>query len=358
MRPAERRHFFSDMLGNRTLGVMVLAQGTFKDVGGQAFYVNKAKRLNWGVNGGRIPYLQGFAFQSLNADGSVNVTQVLQRIYLSQASLMGAYPFSTTRRVESNIGVQRISFDLEEQTFLFNRFGQLIDRRINPLDSRDAINLATVSLALVGDNSNSAFTSPVSGGRYRLEVAQAVGTENFTSVVADIRRYFSPSNSITFAARALHFGRYAHSLDTDRTTAAIQPYFLGYETLIRGYSFESLGAEECAATALEPGAVPGSCPAFDRLFGHRLGVANLEVRVPFLGTGAVRAHQLPVPTYGDLHLCRRRSRLQQFQRSQIRLRALGWPAGAGVLCGVRGALQYFRFPDPGGLPGLPVPATG
>ena len=54
--------FFSDMLGNRTLGVMVLAQGTFKDVGGQVFYVNKAKRLNWGVNGGRIPYLQGYAF--------------------------------------------------------------------------------------------------------------------------------------------------------------------------------------------------------------------------------------------------------------------------------------------------------
>ena len=294
--------FFSDMLGNRTLGVMVLAQGTFKDLGGQAFYVNKAKRLNWGVNGGRVPYLQGYAFQSLNADGSVNVTQVLQRIYLSQASLMGAYPFSTTRRMEGNIGIQRISFDIEELTYTYF-FNQLVDRRQRSLDSRDAVNLASVSLALVGDNSNSAFTSPVSGGRYRLEVGQAIGigtSPSFTSVVADIRRYFSPSNSITFAARALHFGRYAHSLDTDRTTAAIQPYFLGYETLIRGYSFESLGPEECAATALEPGAVPGSCPAFDRLFGHRLGVANLEVRVPFLGTerfGLINFPYLPTEIF-------------------------------------------------------------
>ena len=303
--------FFSDMLGNRTLGVMVLAQGSFKDIGGQAFYVNKAKRLNWGVNGGRIPYLQGYAFQSLNGDGSVNVTQVLQRIYLSQASLMGAYPFSTTRRVEGNIGVQRISFDLEEQTFLFNNFGQLIDRRVNSLDSRDAINLATVSLALVGDNSNSAFTGPVSGARYRLEVGQAIGigtnSPSFTSVVADIRRYFSPSNSITFAARGLHFGRYGNNLDTNRTTAAIQPYFLGYETLIRGYSFESLDAEECAATALEPGAVEGSCPAFERLFGHRLGVVNLEVRVPFLGTerfGLINFPYLPTElfVFGDAGL--------------------------------------------------------
>ena len=299
--------FFSDMLGNRTLGVMVLATGTFKDIGGQAFYVNQAKRLNWGVNGGRIAFRQGFAGQSRNLDGTVNVTQILQRIYLSQASLMGAYPFSTTRRVEANIGVQRISFDLEEQTFLFNNFGQLINRRVNSLESRDAINLATVSLALVGDNSNSAFTGPVSGGRYRLEVAQTVGTENFTSVVADFRRYFSPNNSITFAARGLHFGRYAHNLDTNRTTAAIQPYFLGYETLIRGYSFESLDAEECAATALEPGAVGGSCPAFERLFGQRLGVVNLEVRVPLFGTERFGLFNFPyLPTelfvFGDAGL--------------------------------------------------------
>ena len=311
--------FFSDMLGNRTLGMMVLATGTFKDIGGQAFYVNQAKRLNWGVNGGRIPYRQGFAFQELNADGSVNVTQVLQRIFVSQANLMGAYPFSTTRRVEANIGVQRISFDLEEMTFTYF-LNQLVDRQQRSLNSREdcqrfldreqcpeTINLATVSLALVGDNSNSAFTSPVSGGRYRLEVGQAVGTKNFTSIVADYRRYFSPNNSITFAARGLHFGRYGHNLDRNRRTATIQPYFLGYETLIRGYSYESLEPEECAATALEPGAVEGSCPAFDRLFGHRLGVVNLEVRVPFFGTerfGLINFPYLPTEifTFADVGL--------------------------------------------------------
>ena len=291
--------FFSDMLGNRTLGLMVLAQGSFKDVGGQAFYVNQAKRLNWGVNGGRIPYLQGYAFQSLNGDGSVNVTQVLQRIYLAQTSLMAAYPFSTTRRVEANVGVQRISFDLEEQTYTYF-FNQLVDVQRRSLPSREAINLATVSLALVGDNSNSAFTGPVSGGRYRLEVAQSVGTKNFTSLVMDYRRYFAPTRGLTFAARGLHFGRYGADLDPNRITAAIQPYFLGYETLIRGYSYESLEPEECAATALEPGAVGGSCPAFERLFGHRLGVVNLEARVPFFGTeryGLFNFPYLPTELY-------------------------------------------------------------
>ena len=291
--------FFSDMLGNRTLGMMVLATGTFKDLGGQAFYVNQAKRLNWGVNGGRVPYLQGFVAQSLNADGTVNVTQVLQRIYVAQANLMGAYPFSTTRRVEANVGVQRISFDLEELAYTY--FGnQLVDRQQRSLPSRPPLNLATASLALVGDNSNSAFTSPVSGGRYRLEVAQAVGTESFTSVVVDYRRYFNPFGNVTVAGRGLHFARYFHTLDTDRTTAAIQPYFLGYETLIRGYSYESLEPVECAVSALEPGAVGGSCPAFERLFGHRLGVANFEIRLPFLGTerfGLINFPYLPTELF-------------------------------------------------------------
>jgi len=292
--------FFSDMLGNRTLGVMVLAQGTFKDIGGQVFYVNKAKRLNWGVNGGRIPYLQGYAFQSFNPDGTQTITEVIQRIYVNQASLMGAYPFSTTRRVEGNIGVQRYSYDLEQRVSIFSG-GFYLGSQVTSLPSRPAINLASASIALVGDNSNIAYTSPVSGGRYRLEVGQSVGTLNFTSLVLDVRRYFSPNNSITFAARALHFGRYGNNLDTDRNTASIQPYFLGYETFIRGYAFESFQPAECAATALEPGAVVGSCPGFDRLFGHRLGVLNFEIRVPFLGNerfGLINFPYLPTELFG------------------------------------------------------------
>ena len=294
--------FFSDMLGNRSLGLMIMAQGSFKDVGGQVFYVNQAKRLNWGVSGGRTPYIQGYSFLGFNPDGSQSVTQFIQRIYVSQANYMAAYPFSTTRRVEGNIGVQRYSFDTEEQVYIYNSFGQLLDFRQTSLDSRDAINLASASVALVGDNSNTGFTSPVSGGRYRLEVGQAVGTKTFTSVVGDVRRYISPGRNITFAARALHFGRYGKNLQpNDRLNAAIQPYFLGYETFIRGYSFESFDQTECTATQSDPGAVTGSCPGFDRLFGHRLGVVNLELRVPLLGTprfGLISFPYLPTEVFG------------------------------------------------------------
>ena len=336
--------YFSDMLGNRTLGVMVLAQGTFKDIGGQAFYINQAKRLNWGVNGGRIPYLQGYAFQSLNPDGTQSITQVLQRIFVTQASLMGAYPFSTTRRVEGNIGVQRISYDLEQQESIFDgcdlsgRCAFFLGSQRSSLNSDedclrvtgrscpDAINLVSASVALVGDNSNTGYTSPVSGGRYRLEAGQAVGSINFTSLVLDVRRYFSPNNGITFAVRGLHFGRYGNNLDENRITAAIQPYFLGYETLIRGYDYGSFfdGAQdrppECGTSAA------GGCPVLDRLFGHRLGVVNLEVRVPFFGNERIGLFNFPyLPTelfgfadaglafnsFGDVEFTFARSRSQK-----------------------------------------------
>ena len=276
--------YFSDMLGNRTLGVMVLAQGTLKDFGGQAFFTNQAKRLNWGVSGGRIPYMQGYSYYSDNPDGTISIIEQIQRIYVNQASLMGAYPFSTTRRVEGNIGVQRYSYDFEQRESVFDPYGYFIGSKVEPLPSRPAINLASASVALVGDKSNSAFTGPVSGGRFRLEVSQSMGSVNFTSLVLDVRRYFNPNKNITFAARALHFGRYGNSLETDRSVATIQPYFLGYETFIRGYAYESFQPEECAASAAETNAAVGSCPAFDRLFGHRIGVVNLEVRIPLFGT--------------------------------------------------------------------------
>jgi dipeptidyl aminopeptidase/acylaminoacyl peptidase len=281
--------FFSDMLGNRSAGVLLQANGTFKDVGGQGFYLNQEKRLNWGVAGGRIPYLQGF--QRFGVDEETNtpfIGLIRQRIFVSSTNFITAYPFSTTRRVEASVGMTRYSYDLEEDRFFLNGNGQVFNAdRIN-LGSRPALNLATASIALVGDNSFMGFTSPVSGGRFRFELGQTMGTENFTMVLADYRRYFSPSNVITFAVRGQHIARYGNELDPNfQSGSAIQPYFLGFETLIRGYAFESFERQECDAARVEAGAVIGGqfdCPGLDRLMGHKIGVINAEFRIPVLGT--------------------------------------------------------------------------
>lgn len=302
--------FFSDMLGNRSLGVMVQANGTFKDIGGQVFYMNQEKRLNWGVSGGRIPFLQGFQRFGQDENGNPFIGLIRQRIFISSANLITAYPFSTTRRVEASVGLTRYSYDVEEDRFFLNNLGQIFDADRISHPSPDALNLATVSIALVGDNSFMGFTSPVSGSRFRFELGQIMGTENFTTVLADYRRYFRLNSNLTFAVRGEHIARYGNELDPDfQSGSAIQPYFLGFETLIRGYAFESFEAEECAAALRESGAVGGqfNCPGVDRLMGHKLGFINAEFRVPVLGTerfGLINFPFLPTEflVFGDAGL--------------------------------------------------------
>jgi dipeptidyl aminopeptidase/acylaminoacyl peptidase len=268
--------FFSDMLGNRFLGVAFQAQGTLKDLGGQFLYQNRERRWNWGFAGGRIPNLFLRSGFGIREDGSGVVLQERLRIFQSQAMGMAAYPFSTTRRVEFTSGVTRYSFDLERELFVFDPFGRLVERRRENVSDElpDPLNLAQASVALVGDNSFMGFTGPIRGSRYRIEAGVTTGTLNFNTLTLDYRRYFNPTTELTFAIRGMHFGRYG----SDVHGSVLQPIFLGWENFIRGYSpFSFEPARECSA-----GNGLG-CPELQRLMGQRVGVVNAEVRIPLLG---------------------------------------------------------------------------
>jgi Tol biopolymer transport system component len=272
--------FFSDMLGDKILGVSLMAQGTFKDIGGQAFYADMGDRWNWAVAGGRIPYLIPFYTREIDDFGPY-LAQNLYRIFITSAQGQVAYPFSSTQRFELAAGVTRHSFDLEIDKFYYDAFNRIVDYQREDGVAPDPLNLVQGSAALVGDNAFFGFVSPIRGGRYRLEVEQSVGTVDFTTVTADFRRYYNPTLNLTVGVRGLHFGRYA--LDSEESEAGgfgiLRPLFLGYETLVRGYAYESFETSECQAGASQE----NTCPTLNRLFGHRLGVANLEVRIPFIG---------------------------------------------------------------------------
>ncbi len=150
----------------------------------------------------------------------------------------------------------------------------------------DTLSLGTSSAALVYDTSIFGATSPVGGQRYRLEVAPTFGTLNFASVLADYRRYFMPAPFYTLAGRILHYGRYGTEGEDER----LYPLYLGYPSLVRGYDVNTLDASECPTTILS------GCPAFDRLLGSRLLVANLEFRFPLLRPfGASQGMYGPLP---------------------------------------------------------------
>jgi outer membrane protein assembly factor BamA len=88
---------------------------------------------------------------------------------------------------------------------------------------------------------------------------------------------------VTFAVRAMHYGRYGSGANDPR----FQSIYLGYPELIRGYS--NINANECVPTA------NSQCPIFDQLFGSRMIVANAELRAPLWGLLRGRLAYGPVP---------------------------------------------------------------
>jgi Tol biopolymer transport system component len=287
---------FGDMLGDQQLvTAFQLNSGltnsfSFKDAAAQLAYFNQAHRWNWGVVGGQIPYLSG-GFQSGIGTVGNQPAQIEQTIIFRQTEqsvgAVTAYPFSRARRLEFQGGLTRVSFDQTVQTTAFSlNTGDVLvnDSTTTPLGR--SLTLATTSAALVLDTSNFGATSPVQGQRYRLEASPTFGSLQYTSLLADYRRYFMPVSFYTVAARVMHYGRYGSGADDER----LFPLFLGYPDLVRGYDVGSFDASDCIPSTVS------SCPQFDRLEGSRMLVANLEFRFPLLRPfGATQGMYGPVP---------------------------------------------------------------
>jgi len=298
--------FFSDMLGNKNLVVVAQANGTFKDIGGQVQYMDRGKRFNYGGMIGHMALVYGYPTGGYDQSGFLVYNDLRQRIFIDQAIGIGSYPFSMTRRAEVFGGYSRYSFDYELIQYISSPLGQSRNRQrfdkcsdLDPADVQsgtvlcepDAINLFQVGVAYVGDFSSFGYTSPLQGGRYRLQVAPRIGSNDFISVLADYRRYFF-ANPVTFAVRGLHAGNYGPKLDEDGVFAREYlhaPYYPGF---LRGYSRSSFDAAECGDLA---------CSVFARLEGTRVAMASAEVRIPFFGTetlGLVNFPYFPLEIVG------------------------------------------------------------
>ncbi len=287
--------FFSDMLGNHNLAIIAQANGTIKDVGGQVSYLNQKNRLNYGLTAGHIPFLLGGSYMYFQQDPRTgDIIRVIEeqryRIFIDQVSAVGAYPFSTTRRVEVSGGFVRYGYDFEVERYIIDPFGQVYrDRESLPAPPASYFFLGSVGI--VGDYSMSAFTSPIVGGRYRFQIAPMVGTDRFVTVHADYRRYlyFKP---FTFAVRGLHIGNYGAKLD-DETVFGRE--YLGssyYPGFVRGYGFNSFDeGEECTRRP------DGRCAESQRLFGTRIALLSAELRIPLLGPKVLALFDFPyLPT--------------------------------------------------------------
>jgi Tol biopolymer transport system component len=295
--------FFSDVLGRHNVGFTFQGGGgggtgssnLGEQLGGELFYLNQTRRLNWGADLVHVPYVYGAVdyfvapYQGGVAEFYVQDRQVQ---LVSDGTLFAQYPFSTTRRVEVAGGMQRYSYKVEREIFVVQG-GQIVEREKSRLPGSFAITFAKASTAFVGDSSTYGFISPIAGTRYRYEIEALQGDLNFQTALADWRRYFF-NRPVTLAVRGLHFGRYGEGGDDIR----LSPLYLGQGSIMRGYDPYSIDPIECGSGG------DGSCPVFDRLVGSRIVAGSVEVRAPLLGTrefGLINASFLPTEifAFGD-----------------------------------------------------------
>jgi hypothetical protein len=267
---------FSDILGNHLVATSAQVTSRFDEFGGSAFYLNRRHRWNWGVGVDSTPYVsRAYETGFVRQGGEDLYLEREYRILQSDRGFTGllAYPFSTAQRFEVSGGLRQLGLKQDVTERLFDTFGNQLSQERTDLSSFPTLNLGQAAAALVYDTSISGITSPIRGSRYRLELSQTGGSLNYTGVLTDLRTYLMPVRPFTFALRGMYYGRYGSGAEDQ----LLPTLYLGYPGLVRGYDPGSFQAGECGAQ------INGSCPAFDRLIGSRVAIANAELRFPLWG---------------------------------------------------------------------------
>jgi Tol biopolymer transport system component len=266
---------FSDMLGDRMLGVMAQAGGTPQDLGGLLVYVDRRRRWNYALTVEQLPYRVGDMYALRDPiTSNVLVTERIRRQTSGGTFGVAAYPFSAGTRAEFSGGLQWLTYTEESRTSVYDPVTEeLIERGPIEHSRAPALQLARVSAALVRDTSFFGGTSPIYGGRGRLEIGQSVGSLQYTTVLVDVRRYFMPKRPVTFAVRGVHLGRYGRDSEDER----VVDIYIGHPESVHGYGYGSFTPIECPDGSIE------QCPVFSSMLGSRAAVVNFEARAPLVG---------------------------------------------------------------------------
>jgi Tol biopolymer transport system component len=221
----------SDMLGNHRIGVSVMNQSSYLAPDFIAQYGFLTHRTDVGA--------MIYNYHEYHILGGIQRRRgILQRITGLGAYLN--YPFDRYHRLDFELAMYSKPFSFNYQTS-------------QPLDPYDDRGLLTIgSVAFVADTTMWREWEPYTGSRYRVEFEQsfpALGSElALTNVIFDARRYFGLGRRSTIAARLLLGGNFG----ADKSY-----FYLGGIDTIRGYDYEGL-------------------------VGTRIGLLNLEVRIPFI----------------------------------------------------------------------------
>ena len=221
----------SDMLGNHRMGVSVMNQSSYLAPDFIAQYGFLTHRTDIGA--------MIYNYHEYHILGGIQSRRgILQRI--TGLGVYLNYPFDRYHRLDLNLSMYSQPFSFNFQT----------SHPLDPFDDRGLLTMG--SIAFVADTTMWREWSPYTGSRYRIELEQsfpALGSQlSLTNVIFDARRYFGLGRRSTIAARLLLGG----SFGLDRSY-----FYLGGIDTLRGYDYEDL-------------------------VGTRIGLINLEVRIPLI----------------------------------------------------------------------------
>ena len=338
---------FSDVLGDRKLGMAVQFGNHIRDLGLGVQYLNRQRRWNWGAVGELQPSIRVLPHQELlEHEGQAAIsleTHYFEQLQLRVSGLV-AYPLNQAQRLEFSGGVRRITYRQTVQSAVRSlENGRLLDHSTITGFGGTPANIGEVTAAFVGDTALFGATSPILGSRYRFEIASALGNLSFARVLLDHRQYFMPVKPYTIATRIVHLGQYGPDADDPR----LQPAFLGSRQFVHGYGWSSL---RCRPTLEE------DCNALEKLLGNRLLAGNLEVRFPVMGVLSREIRYGPVPIDGflftDAGLVWSRAALQGADAGRslvgsvgagLRVNALGLPLEFAAVRALRPPAQGWSF---------------
>jgi len=265
--------FFSDMLGHHSLSTAFAINSRIVDSTVLVGYQNSARRLNWGGALQRVSYPYSF-YQTIidPVNGEIRDEQLIYRQINYQLAAFLWYPFNRVTRLEFSGGYRIIDFDSELRVRRYDiNTGIEIGAERESLPSQDSLYMPYFSTAFVHDNSFFGATAPILGQTAIAQVSPLFGTLQYVGVLADLRRYFMPVRPFTLAFRLMHTGRYGSGGEDSR----LYPLFMGYENLVRGYSYYSFSSAELVSE--------DSRRVYNSLFGSKMAVFNAELRFPLFG---------------------------------------------------------------------------
>ncbi|MCR9065485.1 MAG: tolB protein precursor [Cytophagales bacterium] len=288
---------FSDMLNNNQLAGTLALNGEIQDFGGQFYYLNQTRPLQFGASVSHIPY-QFYDYRSnqspiqiLDTLGTIGgldyydakYSQRITRLFIDEVSVFAFRPFSKTKRMEFGTSLSFYNFSLREYPeyarvgigpdgFIYDylTLAQERPQRLDPSEyGYEPFRLNQVYAALVGDNTTFGTVAPLNGYRYRVQLGQYFGSTSYTEVLADFRKY-QFVKPFTIAGRIIYNGR-LNPTNLDFLNQ-VNPLYLGFPWYIHGFYGNAYRKQQADGLITQ-----------EALIGEQLAVANFEVRLPFTG---------------------------------------------------------------------------